>query len=117
MRHIQIQLEPFCPSKTLAALAGCIAESQAALLANRLPEFERGIARQTLLCDELRHQKTASVHKHDISKSDITRVRAQSRLLAAVLRRMRQNLSALQNALQGCALTYPPTTCAMHRRN
>jgi hypothetical protein len=116
MSHIQIQLESSSRNKTLAALAECIAESQAALLANRLPEFERGIAHQMLLRDELRHPKAASVNQHGISKVDATRVQAQVRLLAAVLRRMRQNVSALQNALHGCS-SYPAAAHVMQRRS
>jgi hypothetical protein len=70
-----------------------------------------------LLCQELRPGKAAITDPDGISKSEVARVQAQARLLAAVLRRMRENLSALQNARQGLALTYSPATAAMYRRN
>jgi hypothetical protein len=107
---------------TLAALAGCITESQAALLAGRLSEFERGIALQAELCRELRALAATNVNPRggwvlEISRPNLTGVRAQARVLAAVLRKSRQNLSALQNALNGRALTYPAATGTAYGKN
>jgi len=75
------------------------------------------MARQRLLYQELRHQKPAVVFRDAILRSDAARVLVKARLLAAVLRRVRQNLLAVQNALHGPALTYPPAAATMHRRN
>ena len=113
----QIHHDPCSPGRTLAALAASIAETQAAVLAHRLPDFESGMARQRLLYQELRHQKPAVVFRDAILRSDAARVLVKARLLAAVLRRVRQNLLAVQNALQGSALIYPPAAATMHRRN
>lgn len=119
MSHVESQ--PVSFSGKLAAIARCITDSQAALLANRLPEFERGIACQAELCREVRALAAANADMrsewvHEIARTKLTRVRAQARVLAAVLRKMRHNLSALENALHGRALTYP-VTGAVRGRN
>jgi hypothetical protein len=117
-----VESPPVSLGITLAALGGCISKLQTALLAGRLSEFERGIAPQAELCRELRALAAANVNPQggwvlEISRPNLTGVRAQARVLAAVLRKSRQNLSALQNALHGRALTYPAATGTAHGRN
>jgi hypothetical protein len=89
--------------RTLAALSESIAASQSALLTGRLKEFNHGIARQAELCSALR-RLTGSNAKAGAS---CAQVRFQALILKAVLRKVRQNLSALQNALSSQSLTYP----------
>jgi hypothetical protein len=88
--------------RTLAALSENIAASQSALLTGSLKEFNHRIARQAGLCSELR----ALIQSNPTARAGCAQVRLQALILKAVLRKVRQNLAALQNALGGQSLTY-----------
>jgi hypothetical protein len=88
--------------RTLAALSENIAASQSALLTGSLKEFNHRIARQAGLCSELR----ALAQSNATARAGCAQVRFQALVLKAVLRKMRQNLAALQNAMGGQSLTY-----------
>jgi hypothetical protein len=90
-----------------------LSQSQSALLGSDLEEFARCTARQQELGREL--QKLISANPHAAEhKLAITSelifaaqgARNESRLFAAVLRRMRRNLEILSAAVQGTSYLY-----------
>ena len=100
-------------SRTLIEeIATAIAEAQAALFAGRIQDLETSIIRQQALCAALKALQDNNFSYHDSVPRDLVatakRVREQSLLFGAVVRRMRCHLDTLRNLLNGLSLTYQP---------
>ena len=97
----------------LNRLGEAISATQSALLCGRLSEFESSLAEQRELCGQLQ-PLIATVKDTSTSPSDYALLHAantaldRGRVLAAVLRRMRLTLAAMQAAMQATPLVYSP---------
>jgi hypothetical protein len=93
-------------------IATAIAEAQAALFAGRIQDLETSIVRQQELCAALKALQDNKFSYHDSDPHELVttarRVRQQSMLFGAVVRRMHRHLDTLRNLLNGLSLTYQP---------
>jgi hypothetical protein len=93
-------------------IACAISEAQAALFAGRIQDFELSIIRQQGLCAELKELRDG---KRPFGNSDqrelsaaAQRVRGQSLVFGAAVRRISRHLETLRSLLNGPSLTYEP---------
>lgn len=100
-------------SRTLIEEIACaIAEAQAALFAGRIQDLETCMIHQRKLCGALTALQAKSSFNDSVPCDLVAtakRVREQSLLFGAVVRRMRRHLDTLRNLLNGLSLTYQPT--------
>jgi hypothetical protein len=93
-------------------IATAIAEAQAALFAGRIQDLETSIIHQQKLCAALNKPQDNNFSSHDSDARELVtiaqRVRQQSLLFGAVVRRMHRHLNILRNLLNGLSLTYQP---------
>jgi hypothetical protein len=110
----KIPVEPFASdTRTLIEeIATAIAEAQSALFAGRIQDLETSIIHQQELCAALKTVQDNNFSSHDSDARELVttaqRVREQSLLFGAVVRRMHRHLNTLRNLLNGLSLTYQP---------
>jgi len=110
----KIPVEPFAyDTRTLIEeIATAIAEAQSALFAGRIQDLETSIIHQQELCAALKTVQDNNFSSHDSDARELVttaqRVREQSLLFGAVVRRMHRHLNTLRNLLNGLSLTYQP---------